>query len=101
MNNHQPISIASSNSSSATPVESEEDENAQLQRPVLPWLNQTNNSSLSTLHTMKQQVKAEQEIKVYKRWTWAKIWLVFMNSVVKYSGLIMKEERNERLIYIY
>lgn len=55
----------------------------ELPRPILPWIESTNNTSQTTLHTMKQQSKPEKEFKEYKRWTWAKIWLLLMNSLVK------------------
>lgn len=71
-----------------------------LQEPVLPWLNNRSNSSLSSdIHTMKGYTPCA--VKTYKRWTGHKLWLISMNCLVRiHTTLYMSNCFNQNEIIV-
>ncbi|KAL0139327.1 hypothetical protein V8B55DRAFT_1522951 [Mucor lusitanicus] len=70
-------------------------DNNAIARPYLPWMTR-NNSSLaasinSDIHIVKRHVPSGSPripIKKWRRWTWHKIWLILMNTLLFVYGLI-------------
>lgn len=88
------ISLASSSSGSSRSGEL-------FTEPILPWLERpvnpsrastpTMNSSGSDIHIMKRHVPVGAPtipVKKYGFWTWQKVWLLLMNSLVRQTKLV-------------
>ncbi|GAN10921.1 conserved hypothetical protein [Mucor ambiguus] len=107
--NHGPIALNQSTSSvsslnSLKETQSSNDlhsdsmangDNNVIDRPHLPWMNRNNflfaSSINSDIHIMKRRVPEGSPripVKKWRRWTWYKIWLILMNTLLFVYGLI-------------
>lgn len=54
-----------------------------LEQPTLPWMKSENNTSNTSLHTMKRTTDDDEGKKKRRRWSKHKWWLFLSNTLVK------------------